>query len=60
MGIVTTSPADPREAEVPRKLAEELASACTLTMDGHQLSGQDIAAAREVLDGPPARTSPPG
>ena len=52
MDIVTTSPADPREAEVPRELAEELASACTLTMDGHQLSGQDIAAARDVLDGP--------
>ena len=55
MGTVTTSPPDTREAEVPRDLAEELASACSLVMDGHQLSGEDVAAAREILDGPAGR-----
>ena len=55
MGAVTAIPPDSREAEVPRELAEELESACSLTMDGHQLSGQDVAAARAVLDGPAGR-----
>jgi Taurine catabolism dioxygenase TauD, TfdA family len=55
MGTVTTSPPDTREARVPRELAEELSSACSLAMDGHQLSGDDVTAAREVLDGPAGR-----
>jgi hypothetical protein len=55
MGAVTTSPPDTREAEIPRELAEELASACSLVMDGHQLSGEDVAAAREILADPAGR-----
>jgi Taurine catabolism dioxygenase TauD, TfdA family len=55
MGTIATIPPDTREAQVPRELAEELASACSLAMDGHQLRGEDVAAARQVLDGPAGR-----
>ncbi len=55
MGTGAISPPDTQEAQVPRELAQELSSACTLTMDGHQLSASDVTAAREILDGPHGR-----
>ncbi|MGH3125925.1 MAG: TauD/TfdA family dioxygenase, partial [Streptosporangiaceae bacterium] len=55
MGTATTCPPDVREAEVPRELAEELASACSPAMDGHQLCEQSVMAARKVLDGSAGR-----
>jgi hypothetical protein len=56
MGAVSTSPpVTGTEVEVPRELALELASACSLAMDGHQWAGQNVTAARAVLDGPAGR-----
>jgi hypothetical protein len=38
--------------KVPRQVAEDLASACTLAMDGHQWAGENIISARTILTGP--------
>jgi Taurine catabolism dioxygenase TauD, TfdA family len=56
MGAASTSPPGTGTGVViGRELAAGLASACTPAMDGHQWAGENIGAARTVLDGPAGR-----
>ncbi|WP_371097532.1 hypothetical protein [Streptomyces sanglieri] len=49
--IIEPKAADPARVVLPRTLSVALAAACTMQMEGHRWSAQNVAAASTVLTG---------
>ncbi|MCX4734631.1 hypothetical protein [Streptomyces sp. NBC_01363] len=49
--IIELIAADPVRVVLPRTLSVALAAACTMQMEGHRWSAQNVTAARTVLTG---------